>query len=128
MNKSLCLMIVLGVLVACERAPSPEDQAAPLNPNERLSDNATAEEMEKLEKQRPLNMALPTEAPMDPRSHSDLQADYTKRKSLPDLFKESEKQSEGRTKIGGKLITEEGGEDYLDSVKGAEVKIEVKMK
>lgn len=121
---SLC-----AVLMACERAPSSGDQAASENSEETANDNASASEMDVLEEQRPLNMTLPMGPPMDPSSRSDLQADYSKGNTMPDLFKESEKKkSESRTKVGGKLITEEGAEDYFDSVKGAEVKIEVKMK
>ena len=121
---SLC-----AVLMACEQGASPEDQVAPENAEQHADENATAAEMDELEAQRPLNMTVPMGPPMDPSSRSDLQADYSKPKTMPDLFKESEKKkSEGRTKGGGKLITEEGGEDYFDSVKGAEVKIEVKMK
>lgn len=123
------LLVAMFALSACERQADTQETSNHSPSSSEVSEsNQTVDEMETLPQQRPLNMTLPSEPPMEPGSHSELQADYSEKQRMPDLFKESDKKkSESRTKVGGKLITEEGGEDYFDSVKGAEVRIEMKM-
>jgi len=44
---------------------------------------------------------------------------------LPNLFQEKEKKK--NVKIGGKLLHDESSDDYVDSIEGAEVSVEIKL-
>lgn len=131
MNRPLSLVIMVSsaLLVACDRQSGEAESNIEASSEQAVEAYPPAQQMDELPEQRPLNMNLPMGPPMDPSSRSDLQADYNKPNSMPDMFKESAKKgSESRTKVGGKLITDPENPDYLDSVRGAELSIEVKMK
>ncbi|GLQ31752.1 hypothetical protein [Litoribrevibacter albus] len=51
--------------------------------------------------------------------------DVPENKVLPDLFTEKEKTK--RVSLDGKVLKDEKNEDYIDSIEGAEVSVEVKL-
>lgn len=69
---------------------------------------------------KPLNLDLVP----GPSGSSDETLDFSDQHALPDLFEKQEKDK--RVSVGAKPLRDEANKDYLDSVQGAEFKVEIK--
>jgi hypothetical protein len=72
-------------------------------------------------KKRTIDLTLPEDWDKNQPMIDDLPQDAL----LPDLF--SEKKETKDISLGGKLINDESNDDYVDSIEGAEVSVEIKL-
>jgi len=68
---------------------------------------------------------LDLELPTNKMPPTDAGADLSKPDALPNLF--DQKKNEGKVSVGGNVLRDEENLDYVNSVEGAEVSVEVKI-
>lgn len=68
---------------------------------------------------------LNLELPDNKTPPSDVNGDLSKPDALPDLFDQEKKQD--KVSVGGNVLRDEENLDYVNSVEGAEVSVEVKI-
>ena len=100
------VLSILILLAACTDSTAPEsDRPAVDSPRQ------------------PLDLSLHPESAADPA----LQGDFSEHKKLPDFFEKDKKEKkQQKVSVSGKPLRDATNPDYVDSVQGAEVSIEVK--
>lgn len=106
MSKYYLLIPLLFGLSACT------DSA---DENNSKSTSAAPTKIENLDLELPTNKVPPT----------NVDADLSKPDALPGLF--DQKKKEDKVSVGGNVLRDEENLDYLNSVEGAEVSVEVKI-
>jgi hypothetical protein len=118
LKRKLVIIVAIG-LAACGE-PTTTDQltiksTVPLSPTVNIN---TIEGS----KSKPLDLDLSVENYTVSRKSDD----FSKREMLPDLFNQSE--DEKKTVFSGKLLNDPTNPDYVDSIEGAKISVEVKIK
>ncbi|XLX42246.1 hypothetical protein ACK25U_09680 [Ectopseudomonas mendocina] len=136
MRKSILLLLCLGLLSACERAPEPVAQQPAPEP----AVVAAPQPAPVAEVAKPKPAAAPQTKPAEPESklaldlsvpqelfEQALESETRDELSplLPPMFGEKP-EGESPFQISGRLISNERVDDYWDSIEGAEVQFEFK--
>ncbi len=135
-KQSIWLLVLCG-LVSCSEGSKPTHEAdstiteAPTHSEileaapEEPSDTATAQQSTE-DTTGPQRPALDLRLPADETADTGPALDVKKRDGLPNLFEQSKTAEKKKIlAVSGKVLTDPNNKDYVDSVEGAEIKVEI---
>ena len=124
-RNSVLALILLVLVIACSE-PDSATKPASKHPDHQLSGDKRIESPGSQSEQSTKN-ALDLSIDKLPSAgiNTDDSADFSAKPALPDLFEKTKK--EKKASVSGGVLREEENPDYIESIRGAEVSVEVKI-
>lgn len=119
---ALKILLVIGLSACSEpNGNAPTAKPTPVEKTPATAINTTVSSP-KQPTQQPMNLTLPDQQGTLPAANEH----YSSKNTLPNLFNAQPK--DRNLSLSGKLLQDETSPDYVDSINGAEISIEVKTK